>query len=231
MSPIGLFGFNNCADDFDTVEKSFSAWRTKPKQRRWFISPRRREGAAPTVEAEGRARRLGASQVNKEVVTATSELPSASKATWKLDVHTIKILQPTNGSISSPRHQPALYLIFKPPVTCPSSCSDSSVLPLDSLVLRRAARKVLVTISDADARELARDFLINQFFRRDVFVRAGRRLNQKDRRRRLRETTFSLSSASRDQVHDGYPGRSPQIWQCRRAKHCVRAFRKPCFTR
>jgi SAM-dependent methyltransferase len=75
--------------------------------------------------------------------------------------------------------------------------SATMIENFDSLVLRRAARKALGTISDADARELARDFLINQFFRRDVFVRAGRRLDQKDRRRRLRETTFSLSRPRR----------------------------------
>jgi SAM-dependent methyltransferase len=67
----------------------------------------------------------------------------------------------------------------------------------ESLVLRRAARKVLNTISDINARELARDFLINQFFRRDVFARAGRRLDEKARRRRLRETTFSLACPRR----------------------------------
>ena len=67
----------------------------------------------------------------------------------------------------------------------------------DSLVLGRAARRALDVISDVDSRELARDFLINQFFRRDVFVRAGRRLEPSERRRRLRDTTFSLSRPRR----------------------------------
>lgn len=63
----------------------------------------------------------------------------------------------------------------------------------DSFVLGRAARESLAAIANADARELARDFLIDQFFRRDVFIRDGRRLDEDERRLRLMESTFFLS--------------------------------------
>ncbi|HLM98961.1 MAG TPA: methyltransferase regulatory domain-containing protein [Bryobacteraceae bacterium] len=63
----------------------------------------------------------------------------------------------------------------------------------DGFVLGRVARESLATIGDADARELARDFLIDQFFRRDVFIRDGGRLDENERRRRLLESTFFLS--------------------------------------
>lgn len=63
----------------------------------------------------------------------------------------------------------------------------------NSLVLRRAARKALSTIADEDVRELARDYLINQSFRCDVFVRGSRRLSEEGRRRRLRAATFALA--------------------------------------
>jgi SAM-dependent methyltransferase len=62
----------------------------------------------------------------------------------------------------------------------------------DSLVLGRASREALGAIADEDARELARDFLVDQFFRRDVFVRKGRRLAEEERRSRLLDTTFLL---------------------------------------
>jgi len=67
----------------------------------------------------------------------------------------------------------------------------------DSLVLGRDARKALAAISDNDVRELARDFLISQSFRCDVFVRAGRRLNDDERYQRLRATTFALARPRR----------------------------------
>jgi SAM-dependent methyltransferase len=63
----------------------------------------------------------------------------------------------------------------------------------DKFVLGRPARQLLATIEDPDARELARDFMIDQFFRRDVFVRAGRVLDASERRRRLMNSAFWLS--------------------------------------
>jgi SAM-dependent methyltransferase len=62
----------------------------------------------------------------------------------------------------------------------------------DSFVLGHAARRTLAAIGDVDARELARDFLIDQFFRRDVFVRRDRVLNGSERRSRLLASTFGL---------------------------------------
>jgi SAM-dependent methyltransferase len=62
----------------------------------------------------------------------------------------------------------------------------------DSFVLGSAAREVLSTISDVDVREFARDFLINQFFRRDVFVRDVRRLEGETQRERLMAATYTL---------------------------------------
>ncbi len=63
----------------------------------------------------------------------------------------------------------------------------------DSFVLGRAARETLAAIEDPDTRELARDFLIDQFFRRDVFTRGGQRLEGDARRRRLLESTYALA--------------------------------------
>ena len=63
----------------------------------------------------------------------------------------------------------------------------------DSYVLCGAARKLLETVPDPDLRDLVRDYLINQSFRRDVFVRDGTPLDDDAQARRLRETTFALS--------------------------------------
>ena len=63
----------------------------------------------------------------------------------------------------------------------------------DSLVLGEAEREALATIGDDNARELARDFLIDQFFRRDVFVREGRRLDKEERQDRLLASAFMLT--------------------------------------
>ena len=71
--------------------------------------------------------------------------------------------------------------------------SATLIQNFDSLVLGRAARKALATISNDNVREFARDLLINQSFRCDVFVRAGRRLSEDERRRRLRAATFALA--------------------------------------
>ena len=63
----------------------------------------------------------------------------------------------------------------------------------DSFVLGQAARTALAAISDPDARELARDFLIDQAFRRDVYVRAGRTLDEDERRSNLLASSFALT--------------------------------------
>jgi SAM-dependent methyltransferase len=63
----------------------------------------------------------------------------------------------------------------------------------DSFVLGRPAREALAVIVDEDTRELARDFLIDQFFRRDVFGRDGEQLDEVEQRKRLLASTFALS--------------------------------------
>ena len=66
----------------------------------------------------------------------------------------------------------------------------------DSFVLGHAALKTLAAIADLDARELARDFLIDQFFRRDVFARDGRALDENERRSQLLAAFFALTRPS-----------------------------------
>jgi SAM-dependent methyltransferase len=66
----------------------------------------------------------------------------------------------------------------------------------DSFVLGRAAREALANIADDDVRELARDYLIDQFFRRDVFIRGGLRLSPESRRSRLMDSAFFLAKPS-----------------------------------
>lgn len=63
----------------------------------------------------------------------------------------------------------------------------------DSFVLGEAARRILATIADPDARELARDFLVDQFFRHDVYIRRGRALDENERRAQLLTTCFALT--------------------------------------
>jgi hypothetical protein len=63
----------------------------------------------------------------------------------------------------------------------------------DEFVLHAKTRELLATIADADVRELVRDYFIDQTFRRDVFVRPGRRLDDRAARRRLVESTYALT--------------------------------------
>jgi len=63
----------------------------------------------------------------------------------------------------------------------------------DSFVLPKAARDALAGIGDGDLREVTRDFLLNQSFRRDVFVLNGHRLDGEEQRQRLLNSTFCLS--------------------------------------
>jgi len=63
----------------------------------------------------------------------------------------------------------------------------------DSFVLGQAAREALAVIGDEDVRELARDFLIDQFFRRDLFVCEGKALDERGQRQRLLANAFALA--------------------------------------
>jgi hypothetical protein len=62
----------------------------------------------------------------------------------------------------------------------------------DAFVLKEAARNALAMIADDDLRELARDYFLDQRFRRDVFSRGAARISEDERGRRLLETTFDL---------------------------------------
>lgn len=69
----------------------------------------------------------------------------------------------------------------------------------DTFVLTPAARDALAAIADADLRELARDYFLNQRFRRDVFAREPRRIGEADRAWRLSAYVFDLQRPA-DQV-------------------------------
>jgi hypothetical protein len=62
----------------------------------------------------------------------------------------------------------------------------------DTFVLREAARNALAMIADDNLRELARDYFLNQRFRRDVYTRGAGRIDDAERNRRMLETTFDL---------------------------------------
>jgi SAM-dependent methyltransferase len=64
----------------------------------------------------------------------------------------------------------------------------------DAYTLRRREREALATVADTDLRELLRDYFRFARFRRDVFGRVGRRLNDAERRARLLETTYHLAA-------------------------------------
>jgi hypothetical protein len=64
---------------------------------------------------------------------------------------------------------------------------------LDWMVLDEEARKTLATINGQDARELVRDFYMDQRFRCDVFSRGNRRLGADERAGRLVSSTFALA--------------------------------------
>jgi SAM-dependent methyltransferase len=63
----------------------------------------------------------------------------------------------------------------------------------DRMVLNEEARKTLAAITEENARELVRDFYLDQRFRRDVFARGTRRLSPDERAGRLVSSTFGLA--------------------------------------
>jgi len=79
---------------------------------------------------------------------------------------------------------------------CLEPVGSAKLIQNFDLVQAGAAREALALIGDENARELARDFLLNQFFRMDVFVREGRRLDEEERQRRLMDSTFMLACPS-----------------------------------
>ena len=63
----------------------------------------------------------------------------------------------------------------------------------DALLFGEAARAILRDIADPDARELVRDFLLDQRLRCDVFDRGNRRLDPAERARRLLASSYALA--------------------------------------
>jgi SAM-dependent methyltransferase len=63
----------------------------------------------------------------------------------------------------------------------------------DWMVLDEAARRTLAAITERDARELIRDYYLDQRFRRDVFARGNRKLGPEERAERLLSSTFALA--------------------------------------
>jgi SAM-dependent methyltransferase len=64
---------------------------------------------------------------------------------------------------------------------------------LDWMVLDETARQTLGAIADPDARELVRDYYLDQRFRCDVFARGNRQLGLGERAGRLHSSTFVLA--------------------------------------
>jgi SAM-dependent methyltransferase len=64
---------------------------------------------------------------------------------------------------------------------------------LDWMVLDEPARNTLAAIGDADARELVRDYYLDQRLRCDVFARGNRRLDAGERAGRLFSSAFALA--------------------------------------
>ena len=62
----------------------------------------------------------------------------------------------------------------------------------NSFALRRGHREALVFFEDPETRGLARDFLMDQRFRRDVYSRGSQMLDDEERRDRLFTTRYAL---------------------------------------
>jgi SAM-dependent methyltransferase len=63
----------------------------------------------------------------------------------------------------------------------------------DRFALTARARGVLATIEDADFRELVRDFMMGQSFRRDIYTRDPKALDARSQRERLLAMRFDLA--------------------------------------
>jgi SAM-dependent methyltransferase len=94
----------------------------------------------------------------------------------------------------------------------------------DSFVLRGAAREVLAAIADPNARELVRDYFIDQCFRRDVFIRDGRRLSREDRKDRLMQSVFFLARGEESLEYRLQTPAGKLRFDNRTARHIVRAL-------
>jgi len=72
------------------------------------------------------------------------------------------------------------------------ACSASLIDHLDAINLSVEQRNLLDSISDPHFRILARDFMVNQGFRRDYWVKGARRLTGAEQCERLRALRFTL---------------------------------------
>ena len=100
--------------------------------------------------------------------------------------------------------------------------SATLVQNYDRFMLGRAARGILAGIADPDAREFARDILINQSFRRDVYIRGGERMGEPERSRRLMNSSFFLGVPS-DSVEYGFSTPAGSVkFDNRAARHIVK---------
>jgi SAM-dependent methyltransferase len=92
----------------------------------------------------------------------------------------------------------------------------------DRFMLGRAARGILAGIDDLNAREFARDVLINQSFRRDVYIRGGERIVEPERSRRLMNSSFFLSAPA-DNLEYVFPTPAGSVkFDNRAARHIVK---------
>jgi SAM-dependent methyltransferase len=73
------------------------------------------------------------------------------------------------------------------------ACSASYLDNIDSLNLTPAQQSVLMNISDPTFRESVRDFMVNQQFRRDYWVRGARRLTTFEQNEALRQQRVVLT--------------------------------------
>lgn len=92
----------------------------------------------------------------------------------------------------------------------------------DRFTLGRAAQAILAGIADPDAREFARDVFINQSFRRDVYIRGGKRIGEPERSQRLMNSAFFLSIPA-DSVEYAFSTAAGTVkFDNRAARHIVR---------
>jgi ubiquinone/menaquinone biosynthesis C-methylase UbiE len=89
--------------------------------------------------------------------------------------------------------------------------SATLVNNFDSFVLQEAQRGVLATFADDDLREVVRDFFLHQRLRRDVFIRDGERIDDRERRSRLAALRYALDRPASRVEYRATPSRAGQL--------------------
>lgn len=69
---------------------------------------------------------------------------------------------------------------------------------IDAINLSSEGQKVLAELTHPVLRQSVRDYLVNQYFRRDLFIKGGRRLTQGELEQTWRESAFVLTSHPED---------------------------------